>query len=311
MAEIQLIDMKRAFIFPGQGAQFVGMGKDLYDNSPNAKQVFDDADKALGFSLSRLLFEGPFEELTKTENCQPAVLTASIAALAALKGAHPGITCDYVAGLSLGEYSALVAADIINFKDAVYLVRQRGKFMEEAARKSPGKMSCILGLDVSVVTEICKSTGAEIANLNCPGQVIVSGTNAALESVAAEASGRGAKRVIPLDVSGAFHCSLMKDAAIKLKTEIDKVDFKPARYPLISNVDALEQVGPVVIKQNLIKQVDSATYWEASMRYLLGKGVGMYFEIGPGTVLKGLMKKIDANAKVVSAGKWSEIVEAV
>ncbi|MFH0940698.1 MAG: ACP S-malonyltransferase [Candidatus Omnitrophota bacterium] len=301
--------MKIAFIFPGQGAQYVGMGKDLYDYSPQAKLVFDDADKALGFSLSRLCFEGPFEELTKTENCQPAVLTASIAALAALKGAHPDLTCDYVAGLSLGEYSALVAASIVNFKDAVYLVRQRGKFMEEAARKNPGSMSCVLGLDVADVMEICKSVGAEVANLNCPGQVVVSGTNARLETVASMAMERGAKRVILLDVSGAFHCSLMKDAAIKLKAEIDKVDFKPAKYPLISNVDSSEQVSPDVIKQNLIKQVDSATYWEASMRYLLGKGVGLFFEIGPGVVLRGLMKKIEINAKVISAGSWSDIIQ--
>lgn len=299
--------MKLAYIFPGQGAQYVGMGKDLYENSPQAKLVFDEADKALGFSLSHLCFQGPFEELTKTENCQPAILTTSIAALAVLKGTNPDLSCDYVAGLSLGEYSALVAAGVVNFKDAVYLVRQRGKFMEEAARNNPGKMSCILGLDVAVVKEICKSAGVEIANLNCPGQAVVSGTSARLETVASMAVERGAKRVIPLDVSGAFHCSLMKDAAIKLKAEIDKVDFKPAKYPLISNVDSLEQVSPAVIKQNLIKQVDSTTYWEASMRYLLGKEVGLFFEIGPGMVLKGLMKTIEINAKVISAGKWSEI----
>jgi [acyl-carrier-protein] S-malonyltransferase len=303
--------MKIAFIFPGQGAQYVGMGKDLYENSPQAKFVFDEADEALGFSLSRLCFEGPFEELTKTENCQPAVLTASIAALAALKAANRGISCDYVAGLSLGEYSALVAADIVNFKDAVHLVSQRGKFMEEAARKNPGKMSCVLGLDTSVVKEICQSAGAEVANLNCPGQVVVSGTSAMLETVALRAVERGAKRVIPLDVSGAFHCSLMKDAALKLKVEIDSVVFNQAKHPLISNVDASEHVDPKVIKQNLIKQVDSATYWEASMKHLLAKGVSLYYEIGPGAVLKGLFKKIDPVVKVVNAGNWKEIQQVV
>lgn len=299
--------MKLAFLFPGQGAQFVGMGKDLCENSPEARRIFEEADTILNLPLSRMCFEGPFEELTRTKNCQPAIVAASMAALYVLRKAHPHVVPSYVAGLSLGEYSALVAADIINFHDALHLVRKRGEFMEAAAARNPGKMSCILGLDKDAVAGICKEAGSEIANLNCPGQVVVSGTHAALEKAGALAMERGAKRVISLDVSGAFHCSLMKEAAHKLKSEIDKIHFNKAKYPLVSNVDAKEQTDPHVIKENLIKQVDSATYWEASMRYLLGQGIGTYFEIGPGSVLKGLFKKIDPAAKVVNCGKWEEI----
>jgi len=303
--------MKIAYIFPGQGAQYLGMGKDLYERSPQAKMIFDEADSVLGFSLTRLCFEGPFEELTKTENCQPAVLTASIAALAAFKHIRPDMAPSYVAGLSLGEYSALVAADIMNFRDAVYLVRKRGEFMEAAAKKNPGGMHCVLGLEPQVVSDVCCQTHCEVANLNCPGQVVISGTKAALEAAAALATERGARRVIPLDVSGAFHCSLMDEASLKLKQEIEKVSFRKPQYPLISNVDAKEQVDPGIIKDNLVKQVNSTTRWEASMRYLLQKGVSGFYEIGPGTVLKGLFKKIDPEVKVVNVGKWEEMQQVV
>jgi [acyl-carrier-protein] S-malonyltransferase len=299
--------MKIAYIFPGQGAQYLGMGKDLYENSPQAKKIFDEADSFLGFSLTRLCFEGPFEELTKTENCQPAVLTASIAALVAFAHTYPDRKPSYVAGLSLGEYSALVAAGIINFHDAVTLVRKRGEFMEAAAKKNPGGMNCILGLEPDAVSLICRQTHCEVANLNCPGQVVISGTKEALEAATALATERGARRVISLDVSGAFHCSLMNEASLKLKAEIEKVVFNKPQYPLVSNVDAKEQESPEIIKGNLVKQVNSTTRWEASMRYLLQKGVEGFYEIGPGTVLKGLFKKIDPNAKVVNVGKWEEI----
>ncbi len=299
--------MKTAFIFPGQGAQYVGMGKDLYENSEEARKIFSEADTILNFPLSNMCFQGPFEELTSTKNCQPAIVAVSMAALYLFRKKHPEIVPSYCAGLSLGEYSALVAADVINFHDALHLVRKRGEFMEEASVKNPGKMSCVLGLDPDAVGEICKETGGEIANLNCPGQVVVSGTSEQLQALSLKAEERGARRVIALDVSGAFHCSLMKDAAVKLKGEIDKIHFNKAKYPVVSNVDHQENTDPETIKRNLIKQVDSATYWEASMRYLLAKETDTYYEIGPGTVLKGLFKKIDPQVKVVSAGKWEEI----
>ncbi len=282
------------------------MGKDLYEGSPAAKEIFDEADKALGFSLSKLCFEGPFDELTQTSVCQPAVLTASIASLQTLKVGRSYFEPLYVAGLSLGEYSALVAAGVMSFQDAVYLVRKRGEFMEEASRKFPGKMSCILGLELSVVEDICSQTGAQAANLNCPGQVVVSGTQEQIKKVSELALQHAAKRVITLDVSGAFHSSHMDEASLKLKSEIDKIEFRKPNCPLICNVDAKEHTDAQKIKLNLIKQVNSATYWEASMRYLLGKGIDCFYEIGPGSVLKGLFRKIDSVAKVVNVGKISD-----
>jgi [acyl-carrier-protein] S-malonyltransferase len=301
--------MKLAFIFPGQGAQAIGMAQDLCAAYPGARKVFSDADRVLGFSLSRLCFEGPFDELTKTENCQPAVLTASIAALEALKASHPQLVLSYTAGLSLGEYSALVAARILSFEDAVYLVRKRGEFMEAASKKNPGRMSCVLGLELDSVSAICQKTGCEVANLNCPGQVVISGSLSALEAAAAQSMEKGAKRVLSLDVSGAFHSSFMNEARDRLKAEIDKMRFSKPACPIISNVDAKEQVDPQAIKENLIKQVNSATFWEASMRYLLSRGVETFFEIGPGSVLKGMFKKIDPSAKVINVGKVADLAE--
>lgn len=189
-------------------------------------------------------------------------MTASIAALVALKVNRTDLIPEYVAGLSLGEYSALVAAQILDFKDALYLVRKRGEFMEASAKKNPGKMSCVLGLEPDAVSSICRQTGCQVANLNCPGQVVISGGFSQLEAASVIAMEKGAKRVISLDVSGAFHCSLMDEASLRLKSEIERVKFHAPQCPLISNVDAMPQTDPAVIKANLIKQVNSATYWE-------------------------------------------------
>ncbi|MDD5020304.1 MAG: ACP S-malonyltransferase [Candidatus Omnitrophica bacterium] len=299
--------MKTAFLFPGQGAQMVGMGLDLYQNSNVARAVFDEADQIIGFSLSRLCFEGPFGELTRTENCQPAILTASIAALRELEVCRPDIKPSYVAGLSLGEYSALVASGVIGFADALQLVRRRGELMEAAAKKNPGIMLCVLGLEKDVVTEVGRAAGGEIANLNCPGQIIVSVKKQYAQMLADAAMARGAKRVIPLDVGGAFHCSLMDEARDGLMPEIGKISFQAPRIPLVSNVDAKEQIDPFIIKVNLVNQVNSVTYWEASMRYLLENGVSDFYEVGPGNVLKGLMRKIEPGASVISAGSWEDM----
>jgi len=283
------------------------MGLDLYNNFPRAREVFEEADSVLGLGLSRLCFEGPFEELTRTENCQPAVLTASIASLVVLEALRPDLKPSYTAGLSLGEYAALVASGIVRFKDALRLVRKRGQLMEEAARKHPGKMLCILGLEKEKVEKVCGISGCEIANMNAPGQIIVSCREPGAETVSSQAMQAGAKRVIPLDVSGAFHCSLMNEAAEGLRSEIEEIPFQKATVPLISNVDARQQGDPEVVKKNLIRQVNSPTYWEASMRYLLGQGMDEFYEIGPGSVLKGLMKKIDASVRVINAGRWPEM----
>ena len=293
-----------AYIFPGQGAQFVGMGKDLCDNFPAAKEVFDKANSLLKVDIKKLCFEGPQEELSTTANSQPAILTTSIAALkvyesSALAAQH---TPKFSLGLSLGEYTSLVAAGSISFEDALILVRKRGELMEEASKRNPGKMACILGMDVKAVEDLCKGIGCEIANLNCPGQVVVSGKTNNIELLASLAKDKGAKRVLMLDVSGPFHSSLMTQARDKLKDHIDKVPFTAPKLNFVSNVDALIQTDPARIKENLITQVNSKTLWEGSIKLVAQSGIKVFLEIGPGQVLKGLLKKIDPKLEVRNFG---------
>jgi len=283
------------------------MGKDLYEAFPESKAVFDQSDKALGFSLTRLLFEGPQEELTQTVNCQPAILTVSIACWEVFKSlgfSAPG----YAAGLSLGEYSALVAAEALSFEDAVYLVRCRGEFMEEEARKIPGKMLSLIGLDLAAVKEISAETNTEIANINCPGQIVVSGGVKEIENAQDKAKERGAKMAIVLEVSGAFHSSFMKEAGFRLARELEKIKINAPGMPVISNVTGREAKTPAEIKDNLIKQVASSVLWEDSIRFILSHGVSKFYEFGPGKVLKGLMRRIDPNAQVVSIEKKEDIL---
>ncbi|GAG08619.1 unnamed protein product, partial [marine sediment metagenome] len=216
---------KIAYIFPGQGAQFVGMGKDLYETCPASREIFDKADKILGFSLTKLCFEGPAEKLSSTANSQPAILAASIACLKAIEASFPELKPSAVLGLSLGEYSALVAANSLEFSDAIRLVYSRGRFMEEASKQNPGRMASVLGLDKKIIEEVCRRSGAEIANLNCPGQIVISAKNEAMDKAALLAAEKGAKRVIMLDVSGPFHSSLMSEASLKLKQALADVKF--------------------------------------------------------------------------------------
>lgn len=302
--------MEIAFLFAGQGAQYIGMGKELYEAFPESKAVFDKADEVLGFSLSQLCFEGPQEELVKTDNCQPAILTMSIAAWEAYKVAvsYQPSAVSYAAGLSLGEYSALVAAEAISFEDAVYLVRRRGEFMEEAAKKTPGRMASLIGLDLEAVKKICAQTQAEIANINCPGQIVISGTDLAVEEAGKQAINEGAKKVIPLEVSGAFHSSLMKEASLKLAQELEKIKIAVPKIPVISNVTAQPARLPEEIKENLIRQVTSSVLWEDSMKAMLSKGVINFIEFGPGKVLKGLMRRIEPSIEVVNIEKKDDIL---
>ncbi len=298
-----------ALIFPGQGAQTVGMGKDLYDGFAAARTVFDRANEILKIDLKKLCFEGPQDQLSTTQNSQPAILTASVAALWALEASPlwSGITPKFSLGLSLGEYTALVAAGSISFEDALVLVRKRGELMEDASRKNPGKMACVIGMDVPAVESLCKGIGCEIANLNCPGQIVISGKTNNIELFASLAKEKGAKRVLILDVSGPFHSSLMTTARDKLKDYIEKVQILKPAIPFISNVDAKAQDDPAKIKENLTAQVNSKTMWEESIRLVAASGIKTFYEIGPGQVLKGLLKKIDPKLEVKNIGTAQDL----
>jgi len=297
-----------AYIFPGQGAQYPGMGKSFYEKSPAIKSLFEKSNKILGFDITDLCFNGPQEELTKTENCQPAILLVSIAALMSLKEGFPSFTPALFSGLSLGEYTALVAAGSISVEDALVLVRKRGQIMERAAAKNPGKMSSILGLDLDKIREICLATGAEVANINCPGQTVITGKVDLVNKAGELAKAAGAKRIIDLDVSGAFHSSLMKDAAGELAVEINKVKVNNSTVPVVTNVDGLPYNESAKIKENLVKQLYSSVYWQECMLYMGKSGISKFLEIGPGKVLKGLARKIDEKFEDINIEKIEDLI---
>lgn len=301
---------KIAFVFPGQGAQAVGMGKDVYEALPQSRAVFEKGDEVLGFPLSTLAFEGPDSELKQTVNTQPALVTASVAYLEALSGLQ--ITPDYVAGHSLGEYSALVAAGVLSYEDAVRLVRLRGQFMEEAVPGGQGAMAAVLGADRDALTELCRSitaagTPVELANVNCPGQIVVSGSVAGVGEVVQRVKEAGGKRAIPLEVSGPFHSSLMKGAADRLAVELSKVTFNAPAMPVVVNVTAAPVTDPEEIRKLLVEQVYSPVLWQDSVEWLIGAGVDTFVEIGSGSVLAGLIRKIDRNVKVVNINSLESV----
>ncbi|SEN30061.1 ACP S-malonyltransferase [Paenibacillus sp. OV219] len=294
---------KIAFVFPGQGAQAVGMGKDVYEAVDASRAIIDSADAALGFALSDIIFNGPEEKLKQTANTQPALLAVSIALLEALK--DRGIKPDFVAGHSLGEYSALVAAGSLSFADAVRTVRARGEFMEQAVPSGQGAMAAVLGAEREALAALCASVSAdagsvELANVNCPGQIVVSGTAAGVQGVVERGKEAGAKRVIPLEVSGPFHSSLMKPAAEKLAEVLSNVQVNDAAVPVIANVTAKPVTAAEEIRSLLTEQVYSPVLWEDSVKYLIEQGVDTFVEIGSGTVLAGLIKKIDKSVTIIS-----------
>ncbi|WP_311082613.1 ACP S-malonyltransferase [Paenibacillus polymyxa] len=309
---------KTAFIFPGQGSQAVGMAKDAYEAVPAATEVFRQADERLGFALSTLIFEGPDTALKQTSNTQPALLTASIALYEAFKekmGIHP----DYVAGHSLGEYSALVASDVLAFEDAVELVRTRGEFMEQAIPDGQGGMAAVLGADREALAALCRDITesgqlVELANINCPGQIVVSGTKEGVAAVAERVKEAGGKRAITLEVSGPFHSSLMKEAATKLSGKLGAVTFSKAQIPVVANVTAKPVSEGSEIRQLLVDQVYSPVLWEDSVTWLLEQGVDTFVEFGPGSVLTGLVKKIDKTVKlynISSLESFASVTEAL
>lgn len=294
---------KIAFVFPGQGSQTIGMGKSVVEKSDQAKSIFESADQRLGYSLSDIIFNGPDEKLTLTTNAQPALLTTSIGILTCLEEA--GIRPDYTAGHSLGEYTALVAAGAIEFEDAVFAVHKRGEYMEEAVPNGEGTMAAVLGMDrndLQKVTDEVTANGdsVQLANLNCPGQIVISGTVKGVEKASVSAKENGAKRVLPLQVSGPFHSELMKPAAQKFVEVLNEVKVKDSNIPVIANVTAAPISNASDIKEKLIEQLYSPVLWEDSVLTMLELGVDTFIEIGPGKVLSGLIKKINRNVKTYS-----------
>jgi [acyl-carrier-protein] S-malonyltransferase len=294
---------KIAFVFPGQGSQAVGMGKDLAEKYPEVMGYFQKADDKLQFPLSSLIFSGPKEELTQTFNTQPALLTTSIAILKHFE--KSGVTADYVAGHSLGEYTALVAAGVLEFGDGVYTVRKRGEFMERAVPNGEGSMAAVLGLDrdkLAAVTQEVTDSGqvVSLANLNCQGQIVISGTRQGVELAGGKAKEAGAKRVLPLEVSGPFHSPLMKAAAGQLREVLDEIKMSDASIPVVANVNAEPVTSASEIKDKLIQQLYSPVLWEDSVQKMIDLGVDTFIEIGPGKVLSGLIKKINKTVKTYS-----------
>ena len=289
-----------ALIFPGQGAQTVGMGKAFYDSVPSAKAVFEKAQSALGNDLLDVIFDGPQEKLTQTSYSQPAIVSFSMAALAAFKESpkFKDINPKFTAGLSLGEYSALIASGAFSFEEGIRLVERRGAFMEEACSINKGTMAAIIGFDKDKLKEICDQVGAQVANFNSPVQIVISGGVAEVEKACVMIKEAGAKTVIPLEVAGAFHSSLMAPAVDKFKTELDKITINPLSIPVVSNVKAVGEIDPGAVADNLPRQIVSSVLWEDSVRFMVSQGVADFVEIGPGRVLKGLIRKIDRGLTV-------------
>ena len=295
---------KTAFVFPGQGSQTVGMCKEFYDNYACAKKVFEEADEALGFSIAKMCFEGPEDQLRLTMNTQPAILTCSIAVLAVLR--ENGLNCQIAGGHSLGEYSALVAAGSLSLADAVRSVRKRGQFMQEAVPVGEGAMAAVMGLEPETIDAICRKVEAECGeavqavNFNCPGQVVIAGAAGAVTKAIDALKEAGARRAVSLPVSAPFHSTLMRPAAARLKEVLDEVEFHDAKFPVVANVTAKPVTKAEEIRSLLVQQAASPVKWGMSMRYMLGEGFDTFVEVGPGKVLTGFTRKIDRTANALN-----------
>ena len=297
----------RAFLFPGQASQAIGMGQDLVARFPEAQALFAEADRVLGFELSKICFEGPMEELTQTSVTQPAVYVHSVAVARLL--AARGLVPEAVAGHSLGEYSALTAAGVFDFEVGLLLVRERGRLMQETGHQQPGTMAAVLGLDDDVVRELCAQVGPDVvpANFNCPGQIVISGAVEAVEKAGQAAAAAGATRVVALPVSGAFQSPLMAPAAEPLAERLAETPFAPPSVPVINNVTATPETDPDQLRQRLVEQMTAPVLWTASILRLREMGIDEALEVGPGSVLKGLGRRITRELKITTAGTVEDL----
>jgi [acyl-carrier-protein] S-malonyltransferase len=300
---------KTAWIFPGQGSQSVGMGLDLYESFKSAGEIFKQADASLGISMSKLCFEGPEDELQLTINTQPALLTVSYACLKALAEMNNGSfpVPDYVAGHSLGEYTALAAANVLDFPTAVFLARERGRLMHEAGQLSPGAMAAVLGMDENALNDICKKTSTVIANYNTPGQLVISGARDDISRASEMAKAGGASRVVPLQVSGAFHSPLMKPAQEALSKIIASLNFRKPDIPILANTTAIPIITADQVKTELINQLCNGVKWQQSVEYMINDGISRFIEIGPGKVLTGLIKRINKTVNLQNISSAGDI----
>ncbi len=290
---------KVSFIFPGQGAQQVGMGREFFDACPESRLIYDKADEVVS-GLSDIIFNGPQEKLTLTEFCQPGIITMSMAALAAFKASDKfkEIDSKFACGLSLGEYSALCACGALSFEDTIKLIERRSAFMTEATKENHGAMAAVIGMDKEKLTAICQESGAEVANFNSSEQIVITGHADKVRAASEKLQESGAKRVIPLDVSGAFHSSLMQTAADKFERELQNFTIKTPDFPIVSNVDARPTADPAIISSNLARQITSSVQWVDSVEFIASEGITDFIEIGPGNILKGLLRKINREYKV-------------
>ena len=293
---------KTALLFAGQGAQKVGMGKDLFDHFETARTVFTKAREALGYDLPKICFEGPESDLTNTENAQPGIYLVSWVAFQLLKEQVPNLQFQATAGLSLGEFTALGAAGTFGFEEGLKVVRQRGRFMQEACDQTKGSMAAIINLDEATTRAVCEETGVELANLNCPGQIVISGEADKIGNACEAAKARGAKRALPLQVAGAYHSRLMASAQPKLREALGGIQMKTPAVEVISNVTARPHGSVADIQDLLVSQVTSSVRWEDSIRHLLSQGFTRFIELGPGTALSGFMKRIDPAAQILNVG---------